>query len=129
MKNNNTFTETKFSRFNIWLKQNVFMLILFIVTSASAILCTVQIIYNINYCFSSGYDNKLGLITSLLVVIILFIPPVFIFNKLLPKNQEPYFAYNFSEIILKIFITLLIPIAYFVFLLLTSIIMFLSFAL
>ena len=90
------------SSFTLWLKQNIFRLSFFIMTTVFALIFTLEQICYLVDSFPYS-DLKFSLIVFCIATIIFaFIPPIIALIRMLPKNQEPYLGYSTTEIIIKL---------------------------
>jgi len=101
------------SSFSLWLKQNIFRLIFFILTFLLASIYSIKTVVLLIYIYSIEGFKFIPLIYSLAFIGIVFAPPILSIFRMLPKNQDAYFGYTFSEIILKPFICFLLCCMYF----------------
>ncbi len=101
---------TTISNFALWLKQNAFRLIFFILTFVLASYYTSQFYDSLFYAVNL---NIAHLLFFILFIIISFTPPALTFIRMISKNQELYPEYSGIEIAGKLFLVLFLYMIYF----------------
>ena len=100
------------SSFTPWLKQNIFRLIFFILTFLLASTYTIETLSFLIDTYSYMGFKIIPLIYSIVYICILYAPPIISIFRMLPKNQEAYFAYTAWEVVLKLFICFILCLTY-----------------